>query len=205
MASLRRAGRGAGLRTRPRSVARLWRAIGAGEPPDALLTSAARLPVIERRRLTGLLSLVERWDGVGPLAALSSALLAGAGRAGAAGAARALTEALIVTERGAIAAGRARILAFNVALPGVVAWARSQPSVSSAAALVSLALAATDALPGLPSNQITREMARQLGLPRAPSGAVAQQGLHHLWAHHCREKRCGGCPCAAPHAGPAGG
>jgi hypothetical protein len=175
--------------------------LARGEAPDALLTTVARLPVIERRRLTGLLSLAERWGAAGPLAALSSALLRGAERAGAAGAARALTEALIVAERGAVAAGRARILAFNVALPAVVAWARSQPSASPVAPLAPLALAVTEALPGLPSNQITREMARQLGLPRLPSGALAQQGLHHVWAQHCREKRCCGCPCAAPQDG----
>jgi hypothetical protein len=39
-------------------------------------------------------------------------------------------------------------------------------------------------------------MARQLGLPRLPAGAQTQQGLHHVWATHCREKRCAGCPCA---------
>ncbi len=175
--------------------------LARGEPSDALLTTAARLPVIERRRLMGLLSLVERWGAAGPLVALSSALLTGAERAGAAGAARALTEALVVAERGAVSPGRARILAFNVALPAVVAWARSQPSASPAAPLASLALAATESLPGLPSNQITREMARQLGLPRLPSGALAQQGLHHLWSQHCREKLCCGCPCAAPRDG----
>jgi hypothetical protein len=168
--------------------------LAQGEPPDALLSTAARMPAVERRRLAGLLSLLDRWRVTGPLAALTHALEAGAERAGASGAAHACTEALRVAERGAVAPGRARILAVNVALPFIVAWARSQPAAPPT--LAALALAATEALPGLPSNQITREMTRQLGLPRLPSGAVAQQGLHHIWARHCREKRCGGCPCA---------
>ena len=40
-----------------------------------------------------------------------------------------------------------------------------------------------------------REMARTLGLARLPRGALAQQGLHHLWQSACREKRCDRCPC----------
>jgi hypothetical protein len=172
--------------------------LARGEPPDALLTTAARLPSVEQQRLAGLLELFERWRALGPLTTLALALQAGAVRAADAGAARALTEALRVAAHGAVSLGRARILAFNVALPGMVAWARSQPDASSAASLASLALAAAAALPGLPSNQITREMVRQLGLPRLPGGALAQQGLQRLWARHCREKRCCGCPCAEP-------
>lgn len=174
-----------------------------GEPPDALLTTAARLPAIERRRLAGLLALLERWGWASPLATLIAALEAGGRRAEAAGACATLTEALRVAEGGAISAGRARILVFNVALPAVVAWARAQPLASGPRALERLALEAVAALPGLPSNQITREMARQLGLARLPGGALAQQGLHHLWARACREKRCAACPCAGPQPNPS--
>ncbi len=169
--------------------------LARGDAPDALLTSAARMTAIERRRLAGLLALRDRWLACGPLAALTQALQAGADRAGVGGAALTLLEALRVAERGAVSPGRARILAFNVALPFIVAWARAQPDAPPV--LARLALAATAALPSLPSNQITREMTRQLGLPRLPSGALAQQGLHHVWSRHCREKRCCGCPCAA--------
>ena len=176
--------------------------LAGGAAPDALLTTAARLPVIERRRLDGLLALLERWNWASPLAALTAALEAGARRAGATGASAALTEALRVTESGAVSARRARILAFNVALPAIVTWARSQPRASGPRALERLALEAVAALPGLPSNQITREMTRQLGLPRLPGGALAQQGLHHLWARACREKRCAACPCASPQPDP---
>jgi hypothetical protein len=69
---------------------------------------------------------------------------------------------------------------------------------ASSPALERLARAAVGALLGLPSNQITREMTRQLRLPRLPAGALAQQGLHHLWSRACREKRCDICPCASP-------
>ncbi|HEX8728059.1 MAG TPA: DUF2851 family protein [Ktedonobacterales bacterium] len=175
--------------------------LARGQPSDALLTTAARLPVIERRRLDGLLALLDRWNWASPLATLCAALEIGAQRTGASGAAQALTAALRVAERGAISPGRARILAFNVALPAIVAWARSQPDDPASAALERLARAATGALPGLPSNQITREMTRQLGLRRLPDGALAQQGLHHIWSSACREKRCDICPCASPQEG----
>ena len=169
-----------------------------GHPPDALLSTHARAGAVERRRLEGLLALRDRWRATGPLAALTRALGDGGARAGAAGAARALTEALRIAERGAVSPGRARILAFNVALPFVVALASgAAPTRQDAPKVAALAQAAVQALSGLPSNQITREMTRQLGLPRLPGGALAQQGLQHLWAHHCREKRCDACPCAA--------
>lgn len=164
-----------------------------GEPPDALLSAVTRLGGVERVRLGGLLVWYARWREVSLLATLSAALVEGGQRRGAAGAGRALTEALKVPERGAVSAGRARILAFNVALPGLAAWARATAQ-SDVASLVS---AVAEELAGLPSNQITREMTRQLGLPRLPSGALNQQGAHHIWAHWCREKRCDTCPCAA--------
>jgi Protein of unknown function (DUF2851) len=176
--------------------------LARGQAPDALLTTAARLPVIERRRLDGLLALLDRWGWASPLATLIAALEAGARRAGASGAAQALTEALRVVERGAVSPGRARILAFNVALPAIVAWARSQSDDPASVALERMARAVVGALPGLPSNQITREMTRQLGLARLPGGALAQQGLHHIWSRACREKRCDACPCASRRSNP---
>jgi hypothetical protein len=48
--------------------------------------------------------------------------------------------------------------------------------------------------PALASNQVTRAMSRQLRLPREPQGACQQQGLHHLYAQACKEKRCEVCP-----------
>ncbi|MDE3229735.1 MAG: hypothetical protein KGO05_07620, partial [Chloroflexota bacterium] len=163
-----------------------------GEPPATLHSEATRLGAVERARLSGLLTWHDRWQGVSPVAALTDTLLAGARRRGASGAGRALVESLMVAERGAVSAGRARILAFNVALPALTAWARGPTRAEIAA----LARAAAEELAGLPSNQITREMTRQLGLPRLPPGALSQQGAQHIWARWCREKRCDACPCA---------
>ncbi|HEX9411996.1 MAG TPA: hypothetical protein VF916_00700 [Ktedonobacterales bacterium] len=99
---------------------------------------------------------------------------------------------------GVISPRRAAILVANVVLPLAAAWALRHDD----AALGARARAVYSSLPGLPSNQITRAMIRQLGLSRSPAGACAQQGLQHLWAHHCREKQCGSCPCAGPAAPP---
>lgn len=101
-----------------------------------------------------------------------------------------LIEGLVVA-RGLVSPGRAAILVANVVLPFAAAWA-------SLAGDVALGLSAREvyaALPGLPSNQLMREMMRQIGLSRLPAGAVAQQGLQHLWSELCRDKRCPACPC----------
>ncbi len=144
----------------------------------------------------GLLALIERWGEGSPFLTLTDAMERGAKRAGASGAARALTEALLVQECGAISPGRARILVFTVVLPCVVAWAAAQPTISHERRLADLAYSTAAALPSLSSNQITREMCRQLGMPRAPKGALTQQGLHHIWAQWRRAKHCDECPCA---------
>lgn len=168
--------------------------LARGDPPDALLSEATRLGAVERARLSGLLAWFDRWYGASPLVILSDSLLAGAARRGASGAAQAVTEALQVKPSGAVSPGRARILAFNVALPCLVAWAHTTMNAEIAA----LANSAASRQRGLPSNQITREMTRQLGLHRLPSGALMQQGAHHIWAQWCREKKCASCPCASP-------
>jgi hypothetical protein len=132
------------------------------------------------------LALYRRWEASGPWQSLRAALDGeNASHAG-----RLLLAALAVPG-GSISTGRAVILAANVLLPCAAAWAVRCGDL----ALLDQARAVYAALPGLPSNQITREMVRQLGLSRQPSGARAQQGLHHLWTHNCREKRCTECPC----------
>ncbi len=166
--------------------------LACGAEPDALAAEAARLGVVERRRVAGLLALRTRWLAAGPLAALRVALSIGAARAGAPGAARALVEELASPGKGIISRGRARIIAINVALPFLLLDARDADDT----ARWDMTIATIEGFPGLPSNQITRVMAAQLGLARAPAGALAQQGLHHLWERHCREKRCAACPCA---------
>jgi hypothetical protein len=159
-----------------------------GGAPDALLRLLPRLPAHETARLEGLLTLHARWEAAGPWALLHAALA----EPDAAVAGRRLLAALRVPG-GSVSPGRAAILAANVALPATAAWALQHDDQD----LLAHARAVYVALPGLPSNQITREMVRQLGLPRQPATARAQQGLQHVWARHCREKRCAGCPCAS--------
>lgn len=159
---------------------------------ETLARALASLGAPERRRAAGLLALRERWRATGPAEALATALARGMARAGARGGWNALTEALRRPEGGAISPGRARILGVNVALPALAACrlGRAPDAARSVMAVAS----------GLPSNQITRAMARQLGMTRLPAGALAQQGMHQVWSRHCREKRCEGCPCA-PYRG----
>ncbi len=156
---------------------------------------------VERLRLRGLLAWRLRWQTIGPWAALRLTLEGKENNphneeGGASLDDRAVKRlfAALSVEGGAVSRGRAIILAANVALPFAAAWA----GATGEGALAALARTVYLALPGAPSNQITREMARQLGLPHAPAGAAAQQGLHHIWATHCRMKRCARCPCAKP-------
>jgi hypothetical protein len=184
--------------------------LAAGGAPDVLTRDLPRLRRLDAARLEGLLALCERWGAAGPWAALrcvigplgapadSSLPFLLRGGVGAVVARDALVlgqrlAAALVMPGGALSPGRALILLANVVLPCGVAVAERAGDAPLAARL----WAAYRALPELPGNQITRAMARQLGLARAPAGACAQQGLHHVWAEHCREKRCDACPCAA--------
>lgn len=160
--------------------------LASGGAPDALLRELPRLPRLDAARLEGLLALHARWEAGGPWAALRATLAPGAPTQ-----ARAAVVAALVVSGGAISPARGAILAANVVLPFAAAWAVAHDDP----ALGACARASYAALPGLPPNQITREMVRQLGLRRQPAGARAQQGLQHLWALHCRAKRCEECPC----------
>jgi uncharacterized protein DUF2851 len=161
--------------------------LAAGLAPEAVTAASDGLAGVERVRLGGMLALFERWHGMGPWKPLRRRLCAGAPVA----AARGLVAEMGVAG-GAVSPGRAKILCANVALPFAAGWAE----LAGEAGLRARAEEVYRALPGLPANAITREMGRQLGLRRLPAGAAAQQGLHHVWAMHCREKRCEGCPCA---------
>ena len=169
----------------------LAEALGYGQHRDALCQAGIRLLAgnslelndarrSERNRLGGLLALWERWRVTGPWEPLRAALLAG-------------PAAVIMALRvlgGAISPARARIMAANVVFPFAAALATQMGD----AALAERARATYLESPALPSNQITREMTRQLGLTIPPSGAAAQQGLHHLWASWCHAKDCERCP-----------
>jgi hypothetical protein len=90
----------------------------------------------------------------------------------------------------AVGGPRAAIIVWNAVLPCLAAYADRNGSVALGRAARAIACAA----PGLPANAITRAMGRWLGLRRAPEGALAQQGLHHLHARWCRTKTCSACP-----------
>src|SRR5262249_6705668 len=93
-------------------------------------------------------------------------------------------------------ASHARIMATTVILLFAVALADRNGDT----ALAERARAAYLALPGQPTSRITREMTRQLGLARHPSGAAAQQGLHYSGRSGAR-RRTARCPCN-PHRAP---
>ncbi len=150
----------------------------SGEQPAALRDACKAWPHVERKRLEGLLLLWERWGSRGSWMVLDPLEGTPSPRA----AAVSMIESLVVPP-GLVSPGRAAILAASVVLPVADAWA----SLTSDRALGCSARATYAALPGLSSNQITREMMRQIGLPRLPVGAVAQQGLQHIWSTHCRD------------------
>lgn len=161
--------------------------LASGAPPATLVAGYAALPAVERTRMRGLLHLWERWLHSGPWEPLRHCIAQDTPHL----AIKALVDAIAVAG-GCVSRGRALILLANVVLPFAVAWATLEgyPSLAEQARDV------FNALPGLPSNQITRVMARQLGMSRLPPGAIAQLGLHHIWAQHCRHKHCEICPCA---------
>lgn len=182
--------------------AQIAEALGYGRDREALRRAGAALAsesgldvagtgddldAIGRARVRGLMELRTRWQPDGPWRRISERIQCGPPRA----AARALAHELSAGA-GRISPGRARIVAANVVLP----FASAAATLDGSAVLAARALAVYEALPGLPSNAITRLLARQFGLARLPTGAAAQQGLHHVWAEWCREKRCASCPCA---------
>jgi Protein of unknown function (DUF2851) len=170
----------------------LAEALGYGRHREALRDAGLRLLAgdlsyqqpgsrSEHVRLVGLLALWERWRATGPWEPLRAALLS--------------RNATVIEELrvpgGAISAARGRIMAANVVFPFATALADQ----TGDSALSARARAAYLELPGLPSNQITRELMRQLGMRATPTGAVAQQGLHHLWSSWRQAKDCDRCPC----------
>ena len=84
---------------------------------------------------------------------------------------------------------RADILICNIVLPFAAAVAQQEHDAMLAEQARNLFLD----YPGLPSNQITRAMCKQLLLQSEPKGACQQQGLHFIYAQTCREKRCSDC------------
>jgi hypothetical protein len=84
---------------------------------------------------------------------------------------------------------RSDILICNIVLPFAAAVAQQENDRVLAEHARNLYIS----YPGLPSNQITRAMCKQLLLKNEPRGACQQQGLHFIYAQTCREKRCAEC------------
>jgi hypothetical protein len=163
--------------------------LAGGGAPDALTRELPRVSALDGTRLRGMLAWFTRWEREGPWAPLKAII-----EAEPAATASMTIRAALTVRGGVISAQRAAILLVNVVLPCATAIARRERDHLLAARAHALYADCG----GLPSNQITREMCRQVGLPRQPSGARAQQGLHAIWAMYCREKHCSECPCAAP-------
>jgi len=87
--------------------------------------------------------------------------------------------------------GQARtdIIICNIVLPFAAAVAQHENDTVLAQQAQNL----YTAYPGLPSNQVTRAMCKQLLLKSELQGACQQQGLHYIYAQACREKRCSQC------------
>ncbi len=88
-----------------------------------------------------------------------------------------------------IGAARADILICNVILP----FATAVALLESDSMLEARAREVYERYPALASNQVTRTMRQQLHLEREPRNACQQQGLQHIYAQTCREKRCEMC------------
>jgi hypothetical protein len=88
-----------------------------------------------------------------------------------------------------ISTARTDIVICNVILPftAAVSLLEDDPSLYTQTRQVYLVY------PGLASNQVTRSMCKQLRLDHEPDRACQQQGLHHIYAQTCREKRCEEC------------
>ncbi len=160
-------------------------AVGYGRDPAATRVAcageAARLDALSARRVAALARAP--WVEAGDLAARCCGAALGGGLA--LGWSR-----LVALFAPAVGPQRAAIIVWNAVLPCLAAYGASCGNRALGRVARAVALSA----PGLPANAVTRSMTRWLGLRRAPSGALAQQGLHHLHARWCRAKACDACP-----------
>lgn len=88
---------------------------------------------------------------------------------------------------------KAAEIAVNVVLPFAFSWGW----MFSESELMRKAMGLYDSHLKLPQNEITRHMAKQLGLEGYSNlTACHQQGLIHMFRNYCREGTCGECPLA---------
>lgn len=170
-------------------LAAIAEALGYGRMPEVTRQAHRRraqapmpdgLDRLSMRRLTAMGNILQSWQ-LAPGAQCCGALLAGG-------------EAAAWERLGALFApvgqARAAIVIWNAILPCLAAYGDHCRNV----ALSRLARQIAAIAPGLPGNTLTRAMTHWLRLPHAPTGALAQQGLHHLHAQWCRTKTCATCP-----------
>ncbi len=180
-------------------IAAVAEALGYGRQPHATRDAArhllagqahdfAPLDVLSRHRMHALEQWAGEWQSISPAARCCGALLAGGEPAGWAR----LIALFAPPDQGRHGIGRQRaaIVVWNAVLPFLAAAGDACGNTM----LSRLARQVAFAAPGLPSNNVTRFMSRWLRLTRTPSGALAQQGLHHLHAQWCRAKTCSTCP-----------
>jgi hypothetical protein len=82
-------------------------------------------------------------------------------------------------------------IAVNVILPFAFSWGE----VANEPELTEKAMELYHSYPKLTENEITRHMAKQLGLKEPfDLAACHQQGLIHIFRNYCREGGCSECP-----------
>jgi hypothetical protein len=142
-------------------------------------------PPLDGRRLQVLRRLVEQWRIPGVWETLRLLLLPASAPP---------PEQILQALREAfgnlgLSLARTDILICNVVLPFAAAVALIEHSMMLGQRAEELYMLH----PGLPSNRITRMMCIQLQLAAEPRGSCQQQGLHYIYQHTCREKRCEQC------------
>lgn len=179
-------------------LARLWRSLGDGEEmtPACWHTFRVRPDNQPVRRLGGAAHLLARFTKTG----LASGVLRPLVELG--GTPQRLEASFVVSGpsrsgegSSLIGWGRARDIAINVALPFALAWAQA----SGEEELAERSLRLYRAYPRAADNSVTRGLSG-LMFPGSSSKLVCsarrQQGLLHLDAAFCRQRRCSECPVA---------
>jgi len=162
--------------------------IGAVKSIPEPLGRAPQPSPLDANRLHILRKLVERWRTTGAWETFRQALLATAMESITTVSQLARLQKLRNIFEG-LSTTRTDILICNIVLPFAAAVAQQENDTILAEHARNLYLT----YPGLPSNQITRAMCKQLLLKSEPKGACQQQGLHFIYAETCREKRCTDC------------
>jgi hypothetical protein len=162
--------------------------IGAVKSIPEPLGRAPHPSPLDANRLHILRKLVERWRTTGAWETFRQALLATAMESITTVSQLTRLQKLRNIFEG-LSTTRTDILICNIVLPFAAAVAQQENDTILAEHARNLYLT----YPGLPSNQITRAMCKQLLLKSEPKGACQQQGLHFIYAETCREKRCTDC------------